>query len=791
MPLRAGSSPLATPQLAENSGSILSNPNSQLTSFSTTMASTPSHTWRFFRAGGFDQVKLESGADLLHLNQLDQKLWTALACPVRGLEFDAHTLALIDSDKDGRVRAPELIAAIQWAGALLKNPDDLVKNAGSASLALSAIADSTPEGATLVASAKEILASLGKKDAASISVADTTDTARILSQTAFNGDGVIVPESATDAATRQVILDVISTHGSLPDRSGKPGIDQARIDAFFTDSAAYAAWAQKSEAAPSELLPLGDQTAAGLAAYVGIKAKVDDFFGRCRVAAYDARTLPLLNRKEEEYVPVATKDLSLAATEISGFPLAQVAPGKSLPLTTGLNPAWASAIHALTTQVITPLLGSRTELSEADWAAIGAKFAPYQAWQAGKAGASVEKLGLPRLRELLAGPSKDALSKLVVQDKAEEAKINAIGQVDRLVRYHRDLYRLCLNFVSFKDLYDGGEPAIFQAGTLYLDQRSCTLCLHVEDAGKHATMAALAGTYLAYCDCVRRGTGEKLSIVAAFTDGDSDNLMVGRNGLFYDRKGRDYDATITKIIDNPISLRQAFWSPYKKFVRMLEEQISKRAAAADAASNEKLAAAAAATTNVDKAGAAAAPTPPKKVDVGTVAALGVAFGAVGAFCTALIGYLTGIIKMGPPGIIGAIIGVILLISGPSLILAFIKLRKRNLGPILDANGWAVNSSARINVPFGTSLTGIAKLPPGSQTDLTDPFAEKRRPWGFYIVVLVVLFGLFKWYVGSLNDYLPEPLSNQAVLGKFAPKAKKTTEASGSTSTPAPAAEPAK
>jgi hypothetical protein len=734
---------------------------------------------------------LESGADLLHLNELDQKLWTALACPVRGLEFDSQTLALIDNDKDGRIRVPELIAAIQWAGALLKNPDDLVKNSGSASLSLAAIADSTAEGATLVASARDILSSLGKKDAPAISIADTTDTARILSQTAFNGDGVIVPESATDASVRQVILDIISTHGSLADRSGKPGIDQARIDAFFADCAAYTAWAQKSEAAPSEVLPLGDQTAAGLAVFLGIKAKVDDFFGRCRIAAYDARTLPLLNRKEEEYVAVATKDLSLTATEISGFPLAQVAPGKSLPLTTGLNPAWAGAVQALNAQVITPLLGSRTELSEADWVAIGAKLAPYQTWQAGKAGAAVEKLGLPRIRELLAGTSRDALTKLVAQDKAEEAKINAIGQVDRLVRYHRDLYRLCLNFVSFKDLYDGGEPAIFQAGTLYLDQRSCTLCLYVEDAGKHATMAALAGTYLAYCDCVRRGTGEKLSIVAAFTDGDSDNLMVGRNGLFYDRKGRDYDATITRIIDNPISLRQAFWSPYKKFVRLLEEQISKRAAAADAASNEKLAAAAAATSNVDKVGAAAAPPPPKKVDVGTVAALGVAFGAVGAFCTALIGYLTGIIKMGAPGIIGAIIGVILLISGPSLILAFIKLRKRNLGPILDANGWAVNSSARINVPFGTTLTGVAKLPPGSHTDLTDPFAEKRRPWGFYIVVLVVLFALFKWYVGDLNRFLPEPLSNQSVLGKFAPGAKPAGDASGGASTEPPVAEPAK
>jgi hypothetical protein len=65
--------------------------------------------------------------------------------------------------------------------------------------------------------------------------------------------------------------------------------------------------------------------------------------------------------------------------------------------------------------------------------------------------------------------------------------------------------------------------------------------------------------------------------------------MVGRNGLFYDRKGRDWDATITKIIDNPISIRQAFWAPYKKLVRMIEEMAAKRAAAADAAADAKLA----------------------------------------------------------------------------------------------------------------------------------------------------------------------------------------------------------
>ena len=80
------------------------------------MSSTaiPLHHWQFFRAGGFDQVKLESGADMMNLDQLDQKLWVALACPTTGLEFDPRTLALIDTDNDGRIRAPEIIGAARW-----------------------------------------------------------------------------------------------------------------------------------------------------------------------------------------------------------------------------------------------------------------------------------------------------------------------------------------------------------------------------------------------------------------------------------------------------------------------------------------------------------------------------------------------------------------------------------------------------------------------------------------------------------------------------------------------------
>ena len=137
----------------------------------------------------------------------------------------------------------------------------------------------------------------------------------------------------------------------------------------------------------------------------------------------------------------------------------------------------------------------------------------------------------------------------------------------------------------------------------------------------------MSKAYIAYLDCRRRG-GETMKIAACFTQGDSDYLFVGRNGLFYDRKGRDWDATITKIIDNPISIRQAFWSPYKKFLRMIEEQVAKRAAAADSEATTRLQAAAGATVAGQPPAPGAPPAPPKKFDVGTIAALGVGLGAL-------------------------------------------------------------------------------------------------------------------------------------------------------------------
>lgn len=721
------------------------------------------HRWSFFRAGGFDQVKLRTGDDLLNIEALDQKLWVALACPTSGLEIDPRTLALIDTDKDGRVRAGELIAAVKFAGGNLKNPDDLLK--GNDTLPLSAIKNETPEGATLLASARQILANIGKADATTIAIEDVADPVRIFAGSAFNGDGIITETSAPDDPARALIREIIDCVGSVADRSGAPGIDAEMLEAFFAEAQAYGDWYGTGQAAAASVFPLGaERTAAAVAAVVAVRPKVDDYFGRCRLAAYDPRAVEALNRAQEEYLAIAAQDLTITADEVAGFPLAQVAANKPLPLSGPVNPAHAAALATLRDAAVTPLLGPRPQLSEEDWAALGAKLAGYEGWWAAKPEQRVEKLGEKRIREILASGLADVLRGLVAKDKTLEAEANNVEQVERLVRYHRDLRKLCTNFVSFEDFYDAGEPAVFQCGTLYLDQRACRLCLKVEDPAKHAVMAGLAGAYLAYLDCARKATGEKMQIVAAITAGESDNLMVGRNGLFYDRQGRDWDATITKIVENPISIRQAFWSPYKKFVRLLEEQVAKRAAAGEADSHAMLSSAATSTAHVGSA----KPPEAKKMDVGTVAALGVAVGAIGAFITALMGYATGIFKLGVIATAAALIGLILLISLPSVVLAYIKLRKRNLGPILDANGWAVNARAKINVPFGATLSSVARLPPGSRRESGDRYAERGFPWKTTILLLLLLYVGYRWAHGALDRILPERARPANVLGSWAP-----------------------
>lgn len=708
------------------------------------LSAPPRRSWKFSRTGGVDQVVIRDGADIAGIPDLDQKLWMALAMPTRGIEFDPKTADLLDTDKDGRIRPPEVIAAVEWIKSALRDPGDLIK--GGDAVAIAAIKD--PD---LLAGAKRVLANLGKPEAAAVTLEDVSDQARIFAATKFNGDGVVPAEAADDEAVRQAVVDIIATLGPVPDRSGRPGINQANLDAFFAQAEAFSAWAHQATAG-TDVLPLGPEgTAAAVAAVKAVKAKVDDYFARCRLAAFDARALAALNREEKEFLALAAKDLTITSDEIAALPLARIEAGRPLPLVGELNPAWEPAIAALAECALVPLLGPVAALAEADWRKVQQRLSAHAAWTAAKPVTAVEPLGLARLDALLAGPARAAIGALIGQDLAVEKENLQLAAVEKLIRFQRDLFEMITNYVNFADFY-GRTQAVFQCGTLYLDARSCDLCIEVVDPGRHAALASLSGAFLAYCDISRSG-GQKKTIVAVFTDGDSDNLAVGRNGVFYDRKGQDWDATITKVVANPISIREAFWMPYKKLIRFIEEQVAKRAAAGESASMAKLSDTATAVVTADKAapaGAAPATAAPKKLDLGTIALVGTAIGGISALVGGFLQSLFGLGLWLPLGVVG----LLLLISGPSMILAALKLRVRNLGPILDANGWAINTRARMNVPFGASLTRLAALPAGSSRTMEDPYAEKQRPWKTYLIVAAVVVLGYLWAIGRMDAYLP-------------------------------------
>ncbi|HYM17002.1 MAG TPA: hypothetical protein VEU06_00440 [Micropepsaceae bacterium] len=723
-------------------------------------AKNAAYVWRFFRAGGFDQVRIDRGSDIAHLDALDQKLWAALACPTKGVEFDERTLALIDSDHDGRIRVPELIDAIKWAVSVLES-DSSLEQPGE-DLALNAISARSENGAQIQVSAKLILDMLGKGGSGKISVQDAQDVEKIFSATPFNGDGIITLDSAgKDDEVRAALKDIIDYLGADEDRSHQPGVSQTRVDQFFAEANAFADWLKESGASRASLKALGENVDAGAALMDELRDKLDDYFARVNLAGVDPKAADALNPPLSVYETMANGMLKSDAAAIAALPIERVDARRPLQLKSGVNPAWSARLARFADEVVTPLLGPRDILAEQEWEGIKKQFADHRAWSARKPQTRVAQLGPERIQALLVPSVKQRIDALVARDKALEPQMNAIADVEKLLRLKRDLMPLLNNFASFRDFYTRTAKAVFQAGTLYLDNRSCDLCVKVENDAKHAEFATLSQIYLAYCRCTRVGGSEVMTIAAAFTAGDGKNLRVGRNGIFYDRKGRDWDAMIIRIIEHPISLRQAFWLPYRQFARFVGEQVQKVAAARAAAQQANMQAA---TIKATAAPAPATPAPAaptqaaqqqQAFDVARFAGIFAAFGlAIGAIGTALVSITTGFLRLSWWQMPLVILGIILLISGPSVLIAWLKLQSRNLGPVLDACGWAVNTQLKINLPFGRSLTSTAVLPPGAERSISDPYAEKKSPWRVYLVIAVVIAALLSlWRLGLLQQWL--------------------------------------
>ena len=709
------------------------------------------YKWEFANIGGASRVKITTGEDIAHLDELDPKMWTVLSCPVTGLEIDEKSLAYIDADADGKIRVADVIATSQWLSGAVKNLDVLVQETDS--IDIEHLDQENAAGQKLYKSAKQILENLGKEGTV-ISLADTKDIAAIFAKTRFNGDGIITEASTDDADEKAAIAAAVAAFGGVADRSGAAGINAEMIENFYKALAEYAAWQASVVEAP-----FGDKTDAAIAAYNALDAKVKDFFMRSKLAAFSPDSAAALDVQTASIASISADNLTGKTDEIAAYPIARITGKPEIDLTAQVNPAWSAQFDLIKTVA----LEGKTVLTEADWAEVGAQFAAYTGWKAAKAGAAVEALGLDAVKKFIEQDKKASLLDLVAQDAALAEEAANIDMVDKFLHILRDFYRLVRNFVTLHDFYDKDRKvsAIFQSGRLIIDQRECRLCMKVSDMGKHNASAATSGMFLVYCDCTTKTKPGKLTIVAAVTVGEIGDLIVGKNAVYYDNAGLEWDAVITKIVDNPISVAQSFWSPYRRMAKTVENLINKSAADKDAkmmadATAKINAAPAALPAGTDpKAAPAAAPPFDIAKFAGIFAAIGMALGMIGS---ALVVIFKGLKAMAWWKLILVFVAIMLVISGPAMVLAWLKLRRRNIAPLLNANGWAVNAASKISIPFGETLTDAAKYP---KMKLTDPYAKAGlAPWKKWLISLsavVVAVGVL-WIFNLLAwAKLPSPL----------------------------------
>ena len=706
------------------------------------------YKWEFENIGGCSRVKISSGRDIAHLGELDTKMWTVLSCPVKGLEIDEKSLAYIDCDTDGKIRVNDVVSVSKWITQVLKNPDLLLE--GKDSIDIEEIDSANDTGLKLYKAAKQILANLGKEDSR-ISLADTADIAAIFASTRFNGDGVVTVNSTDDAGEKELIETAVANTGGTMDRSGIMGVNASQIEEFYTNLQAYSDWCAAEVAAP-----YGENTGAAIAAYNALDAKMKDFFMRSKLAGFSPDSTLALDVQTSRIEAISGENLQSKKDEIASYPIARITGAAVLDLTAPINPAWADQFNTLKNIAID---ADRKTLSEEEWNAIGAGFAAYSGWLGSKAGGSADALSIDNVNRILKENKKQMLLDLVAKDAELKEEAENIEMVDKFLHILKDFYRLLRNFITFHDFYDRDKKvsAIFQSGTLIIDQRACRFCMKVNDAGAHCAQAPASGMFLVYCDCTTKTSAAKLQIVAAITVGEIGNLTVGKNAIYYDNAGVEWDAVITKVVDNPISVSQAFWSPYRRMSTVVENLINKSAAEKDAKmlanATEKINAAptslpAAPAAGAEGAEAKPAAAPPFDIAkfAGIFAALGMAVGMIGSALTSLA---KGIFALEWWQLALSFIAILMIISGPAMVMAWMKLRRRNIAPLLNANGWAVNAASKISIPFGETLTDIAKYP---KMRLKDPYAKAGMKWWqkllitvVFIAVAVAVFQYFELY----------------------------------------------
>jgi hypothetical protein len=714
---------------------------------------------RFQKLGRSRQLAIESAGDLQDVLDLPAALWAATSAPTGTFRCDPRFLALVDVDANGRLYTFEIKLAIEWL--LQRLVDKSLAANGADALPLDAIRADDEEGRAIHDSARFVLESLGKRryatDAQSISLDQVRTFTAQMKERALNGSGVIRPEAAPDPDTEQLIADATACTGGTEDPSGALGVTEEQMSAFAEAVRAHLAWLARAEIPagedPTPLMPLGARTPGAYGVYSAHATEVDRFFELSHALRYEPRTAPHIEGPPEG-LDAAEPD---AVQEyLQRAPMCHPTADGALPLQDdAVNPAYREWVGALKESVLATILGGVPEaLPEGQWRKVKSAMAPYEAYLKDKQGGAVEGLTAEQLTSYRDGPCLGKADELVAMDHNVAAMLATVGVLERLLLYQQHLMELVNNFVSFPRLYAADRQALFETGSAVIDGRRFTFAVRVENRAVHSAIAKTSDIFILYLDVTAKVGGEKFCVAVPATWGTKGNLAVGKQGVFFDIDGKEYDAKVVQMIENPICLDEALVAPFVRLWGFVTSKVEGLYTTAEKKLQARLEKAGTALSTQQAPAPPVAGSSPANLVVGVslaVAALGSAF----AFITKQLE------DVDTQKVLIGLLCAVLVVLIPLTIIALLKLRSQDLSALLEGCGWAINARMRLKRAQRKMFTVYGAYPEGAR-------GTPMRPWVRLVLGLVIaaaaLAGII-YGARALADYRDRVAAEQAEEGQ--------------------------
>ena len=681
-------------------------------------------------------LDIATPADLRDVLALDDSFWAATSAPTAAFHEDAAFLKYIDSDGNGRMRSDEVRAALRWLLDTLADASRVGSDADE--VLLDAVDKGSAAGPGLLVTAAYVNEQAGRKDATDVRLADVRAAMSELRGKPLNGDGVLVPAAAGDDALKAWVEAAIEATGGTDDISGAKGVNSAQLNDFAAALKDYLAWKAQGAADNKDTMPFGADTPAVHNLFARHKDAIDRFFFIADFQRYD----PAGAEKFLSSDPAG----ATAAAALESAPLARPLPDGALPLDgPNVNPLRRDVVAALRDGLFGRVLGREApeSVTEADWKKVKAALAGHEAWLAAKKGGIVENLPADKLQGWADGDFAARAAKLQEEDEVVAKRVAAFADLEKLLLFHRRLPRFLNNYVSLTEFYRPDETSLFERGRLLIDGRWFNLAIEVPDAAAHAAVAKNGGLYTMYVLVEPVGGPPSFTVVVPATAGTRGNLAVGKRGVFFDLEGHEYDAKVTSIIENPISLKEAILSPFQNIAKAIMGKIEGLGAAAQA-KIEKAGTDATDAVAEGKAPAAPAAAAPAPAAGGGGAAAGMFMGisvAIAALGSALAFIAKAVGEMSASQRVTALVVVLVVLLGPIVLAGVLKLLRQDMGPIIEGCGWAVNKSMRLTRKLRRQFTLTKAYPDGAEGT---PAKRAAVTLGILVVLLALAIGGYCW-----------------------------------------------